>query len=133
MSDTSFTGVFALSVIAVVYTYVHFSLISETSAHYVNLIGGLKMAVMVGFAYAFFDKKPVSLKAGALNAIGIVVTVVSFFMYSWMRGKHPPMPRGAVAGSGSGLTKTEELTLESTGEDAELADVEESDAEAKKN
>ena len=67
------------------YSYLHYLLIAKTSAHYTNLIGSVKVALIVGASFFVIERHSTS----HLNAVGIGLTISSFFAYSILKSYNP--------------------------------------------
>lgn len=111
VDSQNLTAIVALAVVATVYTFVHYSLISLTSAHYVNLIGCLKVVMVVGLSYFLIEK--LFLTASVLNIAGVAVTLAGFTAYSMLRN--------------SPITRAEEVTLNVKAAKSEEAEAKEPD------
>lgn len=78
--------IFLLSCAAAAYSYSHYLLISSTSAHYCNLVGSVKLALIVGISFFVIDSGK---NLSVLNLLGIAVTLLSFTAYTILRSYFP--------------------------------------------
>ncbi len=79
-------GLLALSLCAAAYTYFHILLIASTSAHYCNLVGSAKLALIVAISLFVIDRTG---SVTVLNATGIALTLSAFCAYSVLRTYFP--------------------------------------------
>ena len=85
---TALAGAVALlSLSAAAYTYCHILLIGTTSAHYCNLVGSAKLAVLVGLSLFVLDRSGHAVTP--LNTAGVVLTLAAFCSYSICRAYFP--------------------------------------------
>ncbi len=99
--------IFILSICAAAYGYVHNSLISRTGAHYTNLLGTAKLALVVA-ASAVALERPEMRRVTPVNVAGIILTLVSFAAYSWLKSSHPPNVDDKTSSEDVALKKPEE-------------------------
>jgi drug/metabolite transporter (DMT)-like permease len=86
-------SVLALSLCAAGYSYLHYWLIAALGAHYCNLIGSFKLALIVGVS--FFAIESAGKGLSLLNLAGILMTLVGFAAYSILRAQFPDNDRNA--------------------------------------
>ena len=76
-------SVLMLSLCAAGYSYLHYWLIAALGAHYCNLIGSFKLAIIVGVSFFVIDSNRRGLSL--LNLSGIIMTLVGFAAYSILK------------------------------------------------
>lgn len=81
---TVVVSVALLSVSAGLYSFAHYLLIGATSAHYVNLVGCVKVGTIMAISVATSARWP-----SALHLAGVLITLAAFSAYSVLRTRYP--------------------------------------------